>query len=163
MSGDQRFEPDDAEEILRRAVQLDTSSNTLSRSELLKAAGELGIQPESVEAAITQLENDRATALQRAQDTELRREWKRYRYSKVIEDVRGAVGFCVLMIGIDFFMGGFRLSHPLSWSIWPVAFVGLVTLGKVIEYVFNLHGDSGFENWKRKRARRREREAAATE
>ncbi len=66
-SGQQFYEEDDAEQILRMAASMSSPMGSMSRDRLMATAAELGITPEAVEQAEQQLRSQRAIESERAE------------------------------------------------------------------------------------------------
>ena len=116
----------------------------MSREELVRLAGEVGISPEAVEEAERQLRGQR-------EDTNLAAEFHRRQRSDFVEKLASFLGTNVFMVGIWYVTG--------RGYFWP-AFVILATLIGVISAVpahFFVGGSSyqqAFTRWKAKRERK---------
>jgi len=149
--GQQFYEEDEAEQILRLAASLTSPADgAMSRERLLATAAELGISPEAVEMAERQLAGQRSHNADRAEfDAIQRREFYGHLLTYLLVN-----GFLVV---INLFT-----SSGYFWAMWPILGWGLGLAFHVVETFFK-NSDSyreEFEKWQVKRNRRAERQNA---
>ena len=136
-------------EILRRAVEQGTDSGGLGRDDLVAAAGDVGIAPEAVDAAIAELEtthelNEEVAKLQRERRHELASAFSTWAIVNAG------------LFGIDWATGGGW------WFYWPLGTWGIVLLLRLKGEVFanRAHDRKAAERRVELRRRQREREQA---
>ena len=137
------YEEDEAEQILKLAATLSSSTGAMSRERLLQTAAELGITPEAVELAETQFATQKQLARERKQfDLEQRREFNSFVLTFFV--ITGA------LLALNIFTG----AHFL-WAFW---LSGLMLIGIAFEAVETfVRGrqayQEAFAKWKSKRDR----------
>lgn len=137
------YEEDEAEQILKLAATLSSSTGAMSRERLLQTAAELGITPEAVELAETQFATQKQLARERKQfDLEQRREFNSFVLTFFV--ITGA------LLALNIFTG----AHFL-WAFW---LSGLMLIGIAFEAVETFVRGSqayqeAFAKWKSKRDR----------
>jgi hypothetical protein len=136
-------------EILRRAVQRGSDTGGLAREDLLAAAGDVGIAPEAVDAAILELESEGEL---KEELSTLQRE-RRHGLASAFA-TWGIVN--AGLFGIDWVTGGGW------WFYWPLGSWGIVLLLRLKGEMFADRDRDRKEAQRRleQRRRRREREQA---
>jgi hypothetical protein len=144
------FSEDEAQEILRLAVQSSSGSH-FTQERLVQTAAELGVPEKDVLAAMQELERRKAEEAALRATQGLRREFRRYRGRNVLERIGQLFFLSALFAGIEYLTSGLH-SITGSWCIWPIGFIALGVLGEVVQYVANPSGtDREFAKWRRKR------------
>jgi len=148
--GQQFYDEDEAEQILRLAASLTSPAGAMSRERLLETAAELGITPEAVEMAEQQLAARKAETADLADfDSAQRREFYGHLLTYVL--VNGFLVVINVVTGASYF-----------WALWPILGWGLGLAFHAVETFFknseSYHEE--FEKWQRKRARKTTREVA---
>jgi len=146
--GQQFYEEDEAEQILRLAASFASPSGAMSRERLLATAAELGITPEAVEMAERQLAGQKSDAAERKEfDTAQRHEFYGHLVSYVL------VNIFLVMINLV-------TDARFFWAIWVILAWGLFLAFHSVETFFR--GSESyreeFEKWQTKRRRREARE-----
>jgi hypothetical protein len=145
--GQQFYEEEEAEQILRLAASLTSPAGAMSRERLLATAAELGISPEAVEMAERQFAGKKAEIADRAEfDTIQRREFYGHLLSYVLVN-----GFLVVI--------NILTSPTYFWAMWPILGWGLGLAFHFAETFFKNSENyrEEFVKWQAKRARRLER------
>ena len=122
--GQQFYEEDEAEQILRLAASLTSTTGAMSRERLLATAAELGISPEAVEMAEKQFATKKIEVADRAEfDSQQRREFYGHLVTYVI--VNGFLVVVNLVTGAGYF-----------WAMWPILGWGIGLAFHVVETFF---------------------------
>ncbi|MFI5385035.1 MAG: 2TM domain-containing protein [Fimbriimonadales bacterium] len=155
MPGERFYDENEAEEILRVAVHDSHATGAMTRDRLVATAAELGIPEDAIVRAEQQIASEREEKERQKADAAELAEFKAYNRRRTWSSLGNWLGTSVILVGIDLIT-----SHRITWSIWPVGIWGLVEIGHVIENLMSpaTRGER-FERWKRKRARRAERDA----
>jgi len=132
MTGEQRFySEEEAQQILHHATQ-SVPINAMSRDELIRAAGEMGIAPEAIEKAEAEIAAKREAELSAERDERLRKEFNRYYRGKVFDHMWGFISSNLVFIGIWFFTGA-----GYFWPLWIFGFWGFSMIGGLGSMLFS--------------------------
>ena len=110
------YNESDAQEILRRAASIQ-SDGAMSRDELLRAAGELGITPEAVEEAERQYQASRA-------EEDLRVRFRAKRRSEFYDSIKALLAYGVI---------GYLLARGDRDWFWIAVVVSVFALFRLIK------------------------------
>lgn len=106
-----RFSPDDAQAIIKRAIERSSSSGSVPLSDLAETAKELGIDPADLAAAIE--EHEAASEVEAARDR-----WRKWRKRKFFQHLRAyAIVNAALMI--------FSILGGEAWFLFPMVGWGI--------------------------------------
>jgi ribosomal protein L7/L12 len=145
--GQQFYDEEEAEQILRLAASLTSPAGAMTRERLLATAAELGITAEAVEMAERQIAKQREANADRAEfDLVQRREFYGHLLTYVLVN-----GFLVVVNLVT--------SSAYFWALWPILGWGLGLAFHFVE-TFCKNSESyqeEFEKWQAKRLRRAER------
>jgi len=146
--GQQFYEEEEAEQILRLAASLTSTAGAMSRERLLATAEELGISPEAVAMAEQQLAQQKTTQADRIEFDRIRR---RDFYGHLLSYVL----FNAFLIAVNL-----MTSPGYFWAAWPILGWGLGLAFLVAETFFKNSEayQEEFEKWQKKRNRRIERQ-----
>jgi ribosomal protein L7/L12 len=142
--GQQFYEEDEAEQILRLAASLTSTSGAMSRERLIATAEELGITPEAVEMAEKQLAQQKTARADRTEfDSMQRREFFGHLLSYILVN-----GFLIAV--------NLTTSPGYFWAMWPILGWGLGLAFHFAEtFLKNSDGyQEEFEKWRAKKNRR---------
>lgn len=142
-SGQQFYEEDEAEQILRLAASLTSAAGSMSRERLFSTAAELGITPEAVEMAERQLAQQKTAKADRIEfDNLQRREFSGHLLSYTLVN-----GFLVAV--------NLMTSPGYFWAIWPILGWGLgLAFHFAGTFLTNSEGyQEEFEKWRAKKLR----------
>ena len=153
-TGNQFYPEEEADEILRLAAGDSINTTEMTRDRLIAVAAELGISAEAVARAEEKVAAQKVAALQEKDEAELFARYKQKRRQSVLSSLSGWLSTSVVLIGINLLT-----DHRIDWAIWPVGIWGLFEIGQVIEALMTpVARDERFDRWKRKQARRRDRQ-----
>lgn len=135
------FEHADVEEILKRAITID-SRHGAGRDSLMKAAEELGISPQAVEQA-------ECAWLKEKQERGQLREFINHQRRAFWSHLASYVIVNAFLFGVDLMSDG-----RIEWAYWPLMGWGVGILFHALS-TFNTHSEDfrkEFEEWKKNRA-----------
>ena len=147
------YSEEEADQILRKAVENSVVTGAMTRERLLATAAELGISEDAILRAERELAERREEEEQKKAEAQDLKEYRAYRWRKAWSGLSGWVSTSILLLGFNYLT-----SHTITWAIWPVGIWGLVELGHVVEALMSpTSRGEGFERWRRRRSRRAER------
>ncbi|HTQ11942.1 MAG TPA: 2TM domain-containing protein [Fimbriimonadaceae bacterium] len=143
------YSEQEADQILRKAVENSVVTGAMTRDRLLATAAELGISEDAILRAEQELAAQRDDEERKRTEARELKEYRAYRWRKACSSLSGWVSTSILLIGFNLLT-----SHTISWAIWPVGIWGLVELGEVVQALMTpaTHGER-FERWRRKHRR----------
>ncbi len=141
-TGSRFYDDNEAEEILRLAAR-DGGSGRLDKERLLSMAAELGITPEAVERAESELVLKKESDAKAKIDADERAEYRKHRRSVLWGSVGSYVSVCALVVAIWFFTG-YKGGFWPFWVIFPWGF-------GVAPQFFRRSSERDFERWRRRR------------
>lgn len=144
------YEEEEAQKILRMASESHFGGG-MSREEMLRAAEEAGIPRAAIEEAELKY-------LQQGTAKSMKEEYRLHSLRRIQSEVGRRIGLFILLGGINFLT-----SHRLSWSLWPIGILTLLTLKDVVEIIFGRPWEDPdkVERWSKMRERRSARAAAS--
>src|SRR2546421_2198369 len=147
MAGEQRFySEEEAQQILHRATT-SVPATGMSREELVRAAGEMGISADAIERAESEIAAQRQAELSAQEEARLRREFNRYYRRKTLEHLSGFGSFAGVFVFIWLFSGG-----GYFWPIWVFGWWGVALIGDVFSMLVNpARKERSYEKWLAKR------------
>lgn len=139
----EKYSNDEAEEILRLAVQQHTSSE-ISRDQLLQSAQELGISVDQVEQAEKLVAAKKSEYSRFQGQRHLQEQFGKSRRGSIMATISGWLGTSVTVLGINYLTG----FHSF-WSKWVIIPYGLTVLGQVIHQALvpPENDYEGFREW----------------
>ncbi len=142
MSEQRFYSEDEAQQLLRMAAQ-STPTSGMSREELVRAAGELGIPEERILEAESQLVAEREASARAEQDKALRAEFERYYRRKILSQAWGAFSGASIWIMLWAFTG-----MGYFWPIWVVGWWVVPALGSLVGSLLDpTHKQKAYEKW----------------
>jgi len=141
----QNYSNEDAEEILKLAVQQQVSgAGPVSRDSLLQTASELGLTPEQVQAAEHLLRQKKQEFSRYQDEKAARAEYARNRRSHVRNQLSSWLGTSALTFGINA-----MTSWGSWWCQWVIIPWGLSIMGMVFRTLVHSPDEDheGFEEW----------------
>lgn len=142
MSEQRFYSEDEAQQLLRMAAQT-TPTSGMSREELVRAAGELGIPEERIVEAESQLLAEREAATKAEEDKALRAEFDRYYRRKMMSQGWGALSGTSIWIMLWAFTG-----MGYFWPIWVVGWWVVPALGSLVGSLLDpTHKQKAYDKW----------------
>jgi hypothetical protein len=146
MSQQQFYSDEEAQRLLRLAAQ-NTPTTGMTREELIRAAGELGIPEERFMEAEAQVAAERAAVAQAEENKTLRKQFNREFNRKQWNQVMGLISGNALFIFIWFVSG--------MGYFWPIWIMGWWGIGVVVNFANAFlnpeYRERAFERWLSKR------------
>ena len=147
-TGNEFYSEEDVQTILRIASQTSNQSG-LSRDQLLQMASEIGLSPEAVERAESQLAKVKAEEAARTTEAQDRLTYRKQK----LGEVRGHV-LSYVAVNLGLVVTWLATSGPNIhdfWPIWPIAGWGIGVFSHLAS-VFNKSAfEDGFQTWRRDR------------
>lgn len=143
------YSEEEAEQILRLAAN-QSSRGGLSRDEIMRMASELGIPPESVHAAETQVLRHRAEQdIAKAESGE-RELYKREKRNEFLQHFSMYLVINTFLVMIFLFTG----SHSYFWPKWPMLGWGIGIASHFFATLGEMTSEDAFQKWQLKRRKR---------
>jgi len=128
--------------VLHMAAQ-NTPTSGMSRDELIRAAGEMGIPAERIHEAEAQLAAEREARSKEEQDQALRQEFQKDYRTKLLAGVGGFLSANSIFVFIWAFSGA-----GYFWPIWIFGWWGVALFGNLMSSIFNPeHKEKAYAKW----------------
>lgn len=142
------YTEEQAQEILRMAAQASEGPGSISHSQLLQTAAELGIRPEEV------LQAENAFIERQALEAD-RLAFGKHKFKEFLDSISHLLSAAVLLTVIALITRGFVLHGLLSsWLKWPLGFFALFLVKETIQFGLDMtvYREATFDKWRQKRA-----------